>query len=266
MGAPGVAVGPQDAADHRETAHAGDRPPRVEALAGHHQLVRPARLSRGRGEDDVVTRRGQHLPADRHLGGVEVAGRQRHQHGRHGSDAHYRCHLEHRPESGDSVEPVADSIFSDDDGIEKLWVQAYQGEVLGEALFAGLADRIEDPVHAGKMRVLATLELRTKEAVAPALERAGIPTASDPEMLALAQALVPDSATQPWDEVMRSLEAITGQFIPLYRRIGELSPPEQDTADLLVAHEEALRDFARAELAGEGSTSLVQVNALAHMR
>ena len=160
----------------------------------------------------------------------------------------------------------APPIFTDDDRIEKLWVQAYQGEVLGEALFAGLADRIEDSEHAGKMRVLATLELRTKEAVAPALERAGIPTASDPEMLALAEALVPDSATRPWEEVMRSLEAITGQFIPLYQRIGELSPSERDTADLLVAHEEALRDFARAELAGEGSTSLGQVNALAHMR
>ena len=161
---------------------------------------------------------------------------------------------------------MADTIFSDDDGIEKLWVQAYQGEVLGEALFAGLADRIEDPEHAGKMRVLATLELRTKEAVAPALERAGIPTASDPEMLALAEALVPDSATQPWEQVMRSLEAITGQFIPLYQRIGELSPAERETADLLVAHEAALRDFARAELAGDTATSLAPVTALAHMR
>ena len=82
----------------------------------------------------------------------------------------------------------------------------------------------------------------------------------------MAEALVPDSATQPWEEVMRSLEAITGQFIPLYQRIGELSPAERETADLLVAHEAALRDFARAELAGEGSTSLEQVNALAHMR
>ncbi len=116
----------------------------------------------------------------------------------------------------------ATPIFSDDDGIEKLWVQAYQGEVLGEALFAGIADRVEDPEHAHKMRVLATLELRTKEAVAPALERAGISTAPDPEMLGLAEALAPDSATKAWEEIMRSLEAITGQFIPLYERIGQL--------------------------------------------
>jgi len=161
---------------------------------------------------------------------------------------------------------TATPIFSADDGIEKLWVQAYQGEVLGEALFAGIADRIPDAEHARKMRVLATLELLTKEAVAPALDRAGISTVPDPEMLGLAEALVPDSVSQAWDEVMRSLEAITGQFIPLYRRIAELDPTERQAADLLVAHEAALRDFARAELAGEGATSLEPINALAHMR
>ena len=163
------------------------------------------------------------------------------------------------------TEPPAD-IFSADDGIEKLWVQAYQGEVLGEALFGAIADRLDDADHAGKMRVLATLELRTKEAVAPALGRAGIPTAPDPEMLALAEGLAPDSAARTWEEVMVSLEAITGQFIPLYERIAELDPSEREVADLLVAHEAALRDFARAELAGDTATSLGPVTALAHMR
>jgi hypothetical protein len=162
--------------------------------------------------------------------------------------------------------PPAAEIFSADDGIEKLWVQAYQGEVLGEAFFGGLADRLEDADHAAKMRVLATLELRTKEAVAPALERAGISTAPDPDMLSLAEALAPDSATQSWAEVMSGLEAITGQFIPLYERIGELDPSELHAAELLVDHEVALRDFARKEQAGDTETSLDAVHALAHMR
>ena len=47
-----------------------------------------------------------------------------------------------------------------------------------------------------------------------------------------------------WGDLMATFGPITAQFIPLYRRIGELSPAERDTADLLVAHEEALRDFA----------------------
>ena len=41
------------------------------------------------------------------------------------------------------------------------------------------------------MRVLATLERRTKEAAAPALERAGVSTEPDPEMEAMAAALMP---------------------------------------------------------------------------
>jgi hypothetical protein len=161
--------------------------------------------------------------------------------------------------------PAPAPIFSADDGIDQLWVQAYQGEVLGEAFFAGLADRMEDTDHAAKMRVLATLELRTKEAVAPALERAGISTAPDPDILSLAEALVPDSATQPWAEVLASVETVTDQFLPLYERIGQLNPAERAAAELLVAHELALRDFCRREQAGDTTTSLNAVNALAHM-
>jgi hypothetical protein len=49
-------------------------------------------------------------------------------------------------------------IFSTEDSIADLWVRAYQGEVLGEILFGGIADQLDNPEHARKMRVLATLE------------------------------------------------------------------------------------------------------------
>jgi hypothetical protein len=65
---------------------------------------------------------------------------------------------------------------------------------------------------------------------------------------------------------LRSVLSVTEQFIPLYQRIGELQAAERESADLLVAHEVALRDFARAEIAGETATSLDPVHALAHMR
>jgi len=114
--------------------------------------------------------------------------------------------------------------------------------------------------------VLATLERRTKEAVAPALERAGIATEPDPEMLQVAEALAPASAGGTWEEFMTSVVNVTDQYLPLYLRIGKLAPAERETAELLVAHEIALGDFARAELAGESATSLQAVHALAHMR
>ena len=58
-------------------------------------------------------------------------------------------------------------IFSPDDPLDVLWVKAYQGEVLGEALFGRMADQIDDEEHKTKMRVLAKLERRTKESMAP---------------------------------------------------------------------------------------------------
>jgi hypothetical protein len=162
--------------------------------------------------------------------------------------------------------PSPAPLFSADEGIDELWVKAYQGEVLGEAFFLGVADRLDDAERANKMRVLATLERRTKEAVAPALERAGISTEPDAEMLTVAEALAPDSASSSWEVFMSSVVHVTDQYLPLYRRIGELDPIERETANLLVGHEIALGDFALAELAGDTATSLYPVNALAHMR
>jgi hypothetical protein len=161
---------------------------------------------------------------------------------------------------------VPDPIFSPEEGLEELWTKAYQGEVLGELLFGGIAAQLDDPDHAAKMRMLATLEHRTKEATAPALQRAGISTEPDPDIVATASALVPGALSLTWADLMATLGPLTAQYIPLYQRIGELSPAERETADLLVAHEAALRDFARAEIEGEQDRSLDPIAALAHMR
>jgi hypothetical protein len=156
-------------------------------------------------------------------------------------------------------------IFSEDDPLAVLWVKAYQGEVLGEALFDRMADQIDDADHKAKMRVLAELERRTKEAVAPALERAGLPTQPDDESLETAEALA-GAADTPWKDLLATFEPITSQFCAMYRHIGELDPSERAASDLLVAHELALRAFARAEIDGDTDTSLDQINALAHMQ
>ncbi|HEY1651967.1 MAG TPA: hypothetical protein VGG09_08825, partial [Acidimicrobiales bacterium] len=158
-----------------------------------------------------------------------------------------------------------EQIFSPDDPVDVLWVKAYQGEVLGEALFGRMAELIDDEEHAAKMRVLSELERRTKEAIVPALERAGLSTDPDPESLSTAEALA-GAADTPWKDLLATFEPITSQFCAMYRRIGELDPAEKQAADLLVAHELALRNFARAEIADNAETSLDQINALAHMR
>lgn len=163
----------------------------------------------------------------------------------------------------ESPQPAGEPIFSDDDDVATLWVKAYQGEVFGEALFEAIADLVGDAERARKLRVLGTLERRTKEEVAPAVARAGVSTDPDPDQLALAEALAPGLAAD-WEQLMASVGPVTDQFLPLYARIGELDPGEAAAA-VLVAHEEALAAFARAELAGDGARSLDAVEALPHM-
>jgi hypothetical protein len=165
-------------------------------------------------------------------------------------------------------DPVAppDAIFSPDDTVETLWIKSYQGEILGEVLFGGIAEQQKDAENARKMQVLCTLERKTKEALVHSLQRAGISTEPDPETVSTAKALVDGSAAISWSDILGSFETITTQYAALYARIGELDPSEQATADLLVAHELALRDFARKELAGDTEGSLAAIEALPHLR
>jgi hypothetical protein len=157
------------------------------------------------------------------------------------------------------------AIFSPDDSLEALWIKAYQGEVLGEILFTRLADHLDDPDHAHKMRVLGTMERVTKEALVEPLQRAGISTEPDPETVAAAEAFADGMAAMSWIDLVSSFEPVTAQYAAMYAHIGELDPSEQATADLLVAHELALRAFGRLEGSGDGEESLTEVMALPHM-
>ena len=106
------------------------------------------------------------------------------------------------------------------------------------------------------MRILSTLERKTKEAIAPVARAGGLSTEPDPEMFTLADALAVD---MPWAEFLAATQSITEQYIPLYVRIGELDPSEQPASDLLVAHEVALRAFARGR-AGRGHGDVARLH------
>jgi hypothetical protein len=157
------------------------------------------------------------------------------------------------------------TVFSADDALDALWTKAYQGEVLGEVLFERAADRVDDPDHASKLRVIAAMERRTKEAMVPAMERAGLPTEADPEAVSAGESLGDGLAGVPWLDFVQSFEPITMQYRAMYERIGELNPAEAQTAALLVAHELALCSFGRREAAGDSEHSLADILALPHM-
>jgi hypothetical protein len=155
--------------------------------------------------------------------------------------------------------------FGDLDDLAALWIKAYQGEVSGEILFGGVGTRSDDPDHRRKMDVLRLLEARTKEACVPAMVRNGLPTDPDPKTVSEAEALAEALAPLPWADFMAAFEPITTEFLAVYHRIGELSETDRAESELLVAHEEALREFARRELAGRTDDSLALIEVLPHM-
>lgn len=168
--------------------------------------------------------------------------------------------------SQESVEAAApDAVFSAEDDLSTLLIKAYQGEVSGEIVFGAVAAATGDPGHRKKMEVLRLLEARTREACVPAMERHGLPTDPDPQTVKEAEALGEAVAPLGWSDFMGAFESITTQFLALYHRIGEISDADRVESDLLVAHEEALREFARRELAGRGDDSLALIEALPHM-
>ncbi len=157
------------------------------------------------------------------------------------------------------------SVLAPEDDLAALWVKAYQGEVSGEVLFGGVGTRSEVPDHRRKMEVLRLLEARTKEACVPAMLRNGLSTDPDPQTIKDAEALAEAIAPMPWSDFMGAFEAITTEFLAVYRRIGEISAADRAESELLVAHEEALREFARREVAGRTDDSLALIEALPHM-
>jgi hypothetical protein len=169
-------------------------------------------------------------------------------------------------ESEQMIDPSpAAAVFSADDDLATLWVKAYQGEVSGEALFGRMAVLTEDTDHGQKWEVLRLLEARTRAACVPAMERNGLPTAADPEVVSEAEGRAEMGASLDWADLMAFFEQVTTEFLALYRRIGEISEADRVESEILVAHEEALREFARWEMAGRSDDSLALIEALSYM-
>ena len=149
----------------------------------------------------------------------------------------------------------------------ELWVESYQGEVLGEALFGSMADREQDPEHRRQLQVLTLLEKATKEIAEPVFERRELDVGDTAATLATAKELADALAEISWEEFLGSIEGITVQFLAKYRELVELATDdfERGIAEAYVAHEEALACFARRALGSEPGEPLELIFALPHV-
>lgn len=151
-----------------------------------------------------------------------------------------------------------------DPALVELLVKAYQGEVLGEALFADLAERADDPDRRVKLETLVRLEASTRDALRPALERRGVDTAADPDVLATARRFADAAAAMAWHDLLATFEPTTTEYVATYQALGDAGE-DPDLVRLLLDHERALAEFARRELAGDTATSTQPILDLPHV-
>lgn len=130
---------------------------------------------------------------------------------------------------------------------------AYHGEVIGEAMFATMAEAAGDPRRAAQLGLLALIERQTKEQLAPLLEREGIVRRDEPYE-AKGRALG-ERANRPnwdWERFLRTFEPTTQPALVRYRSMRDQLAPAGDADQMrsLVMHEEVLQAFADALLGG----------------
>lgn len=144
----------------------------------------------------------------------------------------------------------------------ELWVKAYQGEVLGEAYFASMAEQSADPDQKAKLLALVALERCTKELLAPSLQRLGLSTEPDQSMLDFVRGMTDFD----YSAMLESVPAAAADYLVSYGRLRELcGPDDEGVVNLVIAHELALEVFMRREKAGLFDISLQAIEALPHV-
>jgi hypothetical protein len=158
---------------------------------------------------------------------------------------------------------ITDPVKATSDEAVRLWVESYQGEVLGEAYFAGMVERVTDPAVREKIEMLRCLERSTKELLEPVIRRLGVPAEPDEAMLNAAGNVTDDVEYLP---MLKAFVAAAAEYLGRYTRLRSLvEPPDAPIVDQLIAHELAFELFARRELAGENDNSTEPIRALSHV-
>jgi hypothetical protein len=133
-----------------------------------------------------------------------------------------------------------------------IWQKAFEGEALGAALFERMAELVDDDERRAKLDVMRRLEASTLELLRPVLVEKGITTEGEAAAAAQGAELGEAAATQPWNELLASFEPNTATYAAMYGELRSLVPEsDHEVVDALLAHERALCEFARRELAGD---------------
>ena len=137
---------------------------------------------------------------------------------------------------------------------------AYQDEVGGEAFFGALSELLDDPEQSYKMRVIARLELETKECARPLVEKLGGNPEEDPKEREDGVKEAAEYASKSWEELMTALKDDLPAYITWFKELEAMGDAHgAEDMEILIAlttHEEVMLIFAERELAGQTDRSL----------
>jgi hypothetical protein len=133
-------------------------------------------------------------------------------------------------------------------------LNAYEEEVSGEAYFAALAEQ-----HDGRARealmLIAEMEVVTARLFRPVIDAAGLHPRSAEELVREGRDDAEALRGTSWTEFLASMRDGYDAYVTEFKGIrAAVKPDFRPHADLLIAHEVAIIDFARAELAGDGNS------------
>lgn len=137
---------------------------------------------------------------------------------------------------------------------DDLLIEAYRGEVFGNAFFGALADAQPDDAQREKLRALQQVEAQTASCLRPLVDEAGIDagdSASEAEGVEMAGGV----GELAWTVLLEGLRGALPAFLTKFERLQAIGGHEEVLADL-VAHEQAIDRFAALELDGRGAEAL----------
>ena len=132
----------------------------------------------------------------------------------------------------------------------------YQGEQIGEVVSSFFVAREPDPVRRYKWATLLQLETETKARLRPLLMRLGLGV-EQTDISAQAAGFTEAAAGKTWHEQMQEIAAVTDFYLEKFRAIEAAAPDgeEREMARAMVAHETAINNFAKREVAGDSANS-----------
>ncbi|MEM7190794.1 MAG: hypothetical protein AAF439_14390, partial [Pseudomonadota bacterium] len=131
----------------------------------------------------------------------------------------------------------------------------YEEEIQGEAYFDTMAERMDDPDHAQKMRLMADVERRAAAHVRPLLARHGLEPRPADTLLAEGRDEA-EADSKDWDTLIAQMRRTFPGYITDFLRLEAMAPiDDRGPLACLTAHETAAIEFLEREAAGRSDST-----------